>query len=93
MALSPQRAIVDTIRKRLPADVVDSIDIEDGSDSDGEPILKITVVLKKGARLRDRKAMISLARYIRAILPDDPRFPLIDFISAGDAARRKRAAA
>jgi hypothetical protein len=88
-----QQVISDIVKESLPA-VVDSVDIVEGFDSDGDAILRITVVLKKGARLGNIKSALSLARNIRAQTPADVPFPLIDFMSAADAAtRRKREAA
>jgi hypothetical protein len=87
-----KRAVRDTVRKLFPGEV-ESVRLTDELDGDGDRILKVTIVLKKNTQLRDRRKMIGLARNLRKKIKDDSVFPLIDFISARDAAKQKRAAA
>jgi hypothetical protein len=82
-----RQTISEAIKQVLPAESIDRIGVEDGIDSDGDPILKITIVLKHDMRLWDTKAMLGLTRHIREKIPDETRFPLIDFVSATDVAR------
>jgi len=87
-----QRIIREAINEQLSADAIQSVQIEEASDSDGEPILKITIVLTKRGALLARKKMVGLPRTLREKINDDRLFPIIDFISESDA-KRKRAAA
>jgi len=87
-----QRIIRAAIDEQLSADAVQSVQIEESLDSDGEPILKITIVLTKRAPSLAGKKMVGVARAIRTKIKDDRLFPIIDFISESDA-RRKRATA
>lgn len=86
-----RRVIEDTIRDRLSTEAVERVLVRDGEDNDGDPVLRITVVLKKPLRAVNRREMIGLTRHIRTALKDNNRYPLIEFLSLGDA--KKRAAA
>jgi hypothetical protein len=83
-------AIKDVVVSWLSENVVDSVQVENGLDSDGDAIINITVVLKHNAK-PDRRKMVGLVRHLRERLPGSA-FSLVEFISQSDA-KRKRAAA
>jgi hypothetical protein len=89
MASDTERTIEKTIRDRLPSGAVESVRIQEQFDNDGEPIFRITVVLKN-PRSINRREMISLARHIQGAMTEN-RFPLLEFLSVSDARKREAA--
>lgn len=88
-------AIAEVVKARLDASVIDHIEVEADDDSDGEPILRITVVFSKGIESLDSHRLAGLARYVRPELAEqgNTRFPIFRFISKRDFERQNRAAA
>jgi hypothetical protein len=90
-------AISDVVRDRLSDSEITSINIESGEDSDGEPVLKITIVFESGPgqETPDGHKMVGLARHIRGRLAEINvgEFPLLSFVSVKDAAKMNLEAA
>lgn len=66
-----------------------SVELEDGVDHDGDPILRIqAIVAGESFRLNPRDTLTTMQR-VRAFLigRDDPRFPSIRYLSEGDLRR------
>jgi hypothetical protein len=89
MARSARRDIENMVKKRLSAAAIDSVRVQEDVDSDGEPIFRVTVVMKDGERA-DRREMLALARHLQNIIKDD-RFPLIRYLSRSDARKSEAA--
>lgn len=84
-----------TIRDRFSDVTIESVRIVEDVDSDGDPILVITVVYEaKGGKLDPHKTA-GLVRHLRPQLIESNQrsFPILRFMSRADAARLKSAAA
>ena len=84
--------VSDTVREQISESVVDSVFVESGRDSDGEPVLAVTIVLKKGAS-PDKRKMVGLVRHIRSRLIGEEAFPIVSFVSKQEAKKLRREAA
>jgi len=87
--------VASVVKERLNGVTIESIEVERDVDSDGDPILRITVVFDaEGAEL-DPEKLVTIPRHLRSKLkkPDVDRFPMFSFISKGDAKKLKHAAA
>jgi len=94
-----------TVRQQFPEDAIDHVDVSEGEDSDGDRILKVTIVLNTGLSALDQNKMIGLVRHIRTNLLDhlsesgerqDVRradFPLISYVSKQEYSKLSSAAA
>lgn len=74
---------------------IESIDVTEDVDSDGDPILRITVVFDPSGDGLDSQKMVGLVRHLRPKLAENNivSFPLVRFVSKADADKLKRAAA
>ncbi len=83
------------VRDRLSASVIDSVDVKSDVDSEGDPILRVTIVFDQTEQGLDQNRVVGLVRHIRSNLEGEggDRFPLISFIAKNEAAKLKRASA
>lgn len=79
------RAVIERLAKEEIADVrLYRVDTERGVDSDGEPIVRVAVVVDHPDRIRS-SAMTAFARAVRReIAREDGAYPLISFRSLAD---------
>lgn len=86
--------IEQVVRSRFSDDVIQSVKVEETQDHDGDDVFVVNVVFS-GAGPLDEKKTSSIIRYIRRELRElgDERFPIISFMSEGDAARMRPEAA
>jgi len=86
-----------TLEERFPDARIDSVDIEDDRDADGEPILNIRVVFEAAGDRLDAREASSFVRYLRNRLAhEDARdmpFPVLSFIAKSDLGRHRPEAA
>jgi hypothetical protein len=87
-----EAAIKKVIMDRLSESVIDSIMMEPGVDSDGDPVINVTVVLKNNASVDVRKSL-GLVRHIRSGLQSIEAFPILSFLSKREAGKRLTVAA
>lgn len=97
--MSDDRAIIDAIddivRQTLSSERINDVKVQGDWDSDGEPILRITVVFEVTPSRRDAEKMMrligDLRSYLRKVQSDD--FPIVSFISKKEAEKMQFAAA
>jgi len=86
--------VTSVIRERLSGVTIESIEVEPDVGIDGDPILRITVVFPdaEGPEL-DPEKLVTIPRHLRSELKklDVDRFPILSFISRGDAKKLKEA--
>ena len=89
--------IEQVVRDQFSRDAVESVAVDRTLD-DGERAFKIVVVCGKNFSRDDDKKMLGLVRHIRSALRTHESeindfataFPIVDFLSASDAAKMKR---
>ena len=84
--------IENVIREWFSDAEINSVSIVPDVDSDGDQILRITVVFDTREKLLDKYKMAGLVRHLRAKLAhaDTEVFPLISFIAKKEAAKLRR---
>lgn len=95
MAVSLEEIVSQIVRQRFSDAEIDSIKVEPDQDSDGDRILRITVVFASEiAKLESRK-LAGLARHMRPKLEErkEAGFPIFRFLSKRDSERLGHAAA
>lgn len=92
-AIKVTRGTIERIVEERFGGQVEFVSVIPAQDSDGDPIIKITVVLRDGVTKLDRRKMVGLARHLRSGINDVDAFPLINFVSKQDAKKLHVAAA
>lgn len=95
MALSLEEIVSELVRERFADTEIDSIKVEADRDSDGDPILRITVVFDSEVAKLESSKLAGLARHMRPKLEErsEPGFPIFRFLSKRDSERLRHAAA
>lgn len=85
----------DIVKDRFPDATIDSVTVEADVDSDGDPILRVTVVFDSEIAGLEARRLASLTRHARPKLREhnDNRFPIFRFLSKRDNDRLAHAAA
>jgi hypothetical protein len=83
------------IKERFPAAAIEAVTVETGTDSDGEPVLRIRIVIDADIGKLEPHRLAGLARHIRSKLSEyqERAFPIIRTISKQDNECLKREAA
>ena len=78
------------LEERFTGVVIDDVIAKSGFDSDGDGILKITVVLGSEGAL-DRKELVGFVRHLRSTLENEhvAEFPIVSFVSKSEAHKLK----
>lgn len=86
---------MDTVKHQFTVEDWVSVHVADDVDSDGDPVLRVSIVLNEDEDDLDPKKMLGLVRHLRSRLArhGEERFPLVSFFSRGDYAKMKREAA
>ncbi len=87
------KAVESVVREEFTDAVIDSVLVDEDVDSDGEPILRVTVVFQHKASI-DAKKAAGLVRHIRPKLNNRMAdwFPIVSFRSKADHMRLSAAA-
>ncbi|HEX2763053.1 MAG TPA: hypothetical protein VHM92_04285 [Allosphingosinicella sp.] len=95
MAVSLEEIVSEIVRQRLTDAEIDSIKVEADSDSDGDPILRITIVFDSEIAKLESSKLAGLARHMRPKLQErkEAGFPIFRFLSKRDSDRLRHAAA
>jgi hypothetical protein len=82
------------VRKQLAGAQIDAVDIVEDFDSDGDRVLRVTIIFESKTGLDPAKAK-GLVRHMRSTLEerDSFTFPLVAFRSRADQKRLKAEAA
>jgi hypothetical protein len=90
------RTIVrETVEEQFPNVGIVDVVVRPDIDSDGEDVLRITVVLEDRKRDLDQNRLVGFVRHLRSNLAkvDQHAFPFMTFLSESDAKKRKLEAA
>jgi len=95
MPESIEDVVKDVVSTNFDDVVIDSIDVEADRDSDGDPILRITVVFDADINTVDGTALAGLIRHLRPRLREqnEEAFPIFRFMTKKDSDGLRRAAA
>ncbi|MBV1707649.1 MAG: hypothetical protein KGQ37_10630 [Hyphomicrobiales bacterium] len=95
MTNSLEKVVKQTVRQHLDGATIDTITVQPDEDSDGDPVLRITVVISSDMGAIDPRRLTSMGRIMRPKLEDlgEPGFPIFRFISKRDYKRLKHEAA
>lgn len=79
------------VRRRFSDAVINVVDVKTDVDSDGDAVLRVTVVFETNAETLDPDEMVGLVRHIRPELArvGIESFPLVRFIAKADAVKLK----
>jgi hypothetical protein len=85
----------EVVKERFPDAVIDDITVVADEDSDGDPILRVTIVFDSEIADIEARSVASLTRHARPKLREhnDNRFPIFRFLSKRDNDRLAHAAA
>ncbi len=95
MPASIEDVVSEIVHQRFPDALIDSVTVDADSDSDGDPILRITVVFASDMTSLEAHKLAGLARHVRPRLEErqNVAFPIFRFISKSDNDRLRHAAA
>jgi hypothetical protein len=95
MAGTLEEIVSQTVRERFPDAKIDSIKVDADKDSDGDPILRITVVFDSEIADVQSRKLAGLARHMRPRLEErkEAGFPIFRFMTKRDSERLRHAAA
>ena len=95
MANSLEDIISGIVRERFADAVIDSISVEADEDSDGDPILRVTVVFDSEIAQLEPSKLAGLVRHVRPKIRNrkGAAFPIFRFMSKSDSDRLRHAAA
>lgn len=90
-----QAIVSQLVRERFPDAAIDTVTVVADEDSDGDPILRVTVVFESEIADLEARQLASLTRHVRPKLREhnDHRFPIFRFLSKRDNDRLAHAAA
>lgn len=95
MASDLEKIIAKIVGERFPDAIIDSISVDPDQDSDGEPILWITVVFDSEISELGSHEMAGLPRHLRPSLlkRQENAFPIFRFMTKRDRDRLRHEAA
>lgn len=95
MAQTLEEVISGIVKERFADAVIDSITVMADVDSDGDPILRVTVVFDSEIAKIEPSKLAGLARHVRPKIMErnDAAFPIFRFMSKRDNERLRHAAA
>lgn len=95
MTGSLEDLILKTVKERLGNAIVESLSIEADEDSDGDPILRITVVFASEVKELESHRLAGLVRHVRPKLAEckESRFPIFRFVDKRENDRLRHEAA
>jgi len=95
MAVSLEEIVSQVVRERLAEAEIDSVRVEADQDSDGDPILRITVVFASEIAELESRKLAGLMRHMRPKLEErkEAGFPIFRFLSKRDSDRLRHEAA
>jgi hypothetical protein len=86
-----RRIVRETVERQFPKEGIVDVVVRPDTDSYGDEVLRITVVLADRKRDLDQDRLVGLVRHLRSRLADvqQEAFPLLTFISDSDAKKWK----
>lgn len=95
MAKSLEDIISGIVKERFADSTIDSIAVEADVDSDGEPILRVTVVFDSEIAKLEPSRLTGLVRHVKPRIMErkDGAFPIFRFMSKRDSDRLRHEAA
>jgi hypothetical protein len=95
MASSLEEVILETVKERFSDAMIESISIDPDKDSDGDAILRITIIFDSDIEKLESAKLTGLVRHVRPKLAaqKEDRFPIFRFVSKRENDRLKHAAA
>lgn len=84
-----QKVVETVVKERFPDDVIRLVTAVKDVDSDGDPVLRVTVVFDSRHGLLDSDRMAGLVRHLRTRLAgaDADLFPVVSYIALEEAAK------
>jgi hypothetical protein len=81
-----KRTIEEVVRDRIGDAIVESVEVLEDADSEGDAILRVRVVFDSSQGRPDTREVAGLVRHLRLRLDaeQEPRFPLMSFVSRKD---------
>jgi hypothetical protein len=83
-----KETVLEVAKKRIKDATIDHVDVKEGYDSDGDEILYVTVVYRTEKSLISSDGTYGFIGDLRSRLEkkgiDEPRFPLMSFVSCDD---------
>jgi len=75
------------VKRQFSEAAIHSVNVKSDVDSDGDAVLRITIVFETSGKTLDRNKMVGLVRHIRSELTnmESDSFPLVSFISKKEA--------
>lgn len=75
------------VKRQFTEAVIHSVNVKSDVDSDGDDVLRVTIVFETSGKTLDRNKMVGLVRHLRSELTDmeSDSFPLISFVSKKEA--------
>ena len=88
------RSIEVVVRAQFDAVIIKSVSVREAVDHDGDPILRVQVVVDLGGRKLDSLRLKGLVRHVRSalILQDENRFPVFTFMTQSESEGHPEAA-
>lgn len=86
-------AIVEAVvRERFSHDSIQSVQVAQDVDDEGDAILRIVIFLNGELSSSDKSKILGLVRHIRSELytANNDVFPIVDFVSSVDAVKMRR---
>jgi hypothetical protein len=84
-----EKAIWSAVKDRFPGREIESIRVREDLDHDGDPILRVDLIVRERKKVLDPKRTGSLTGLIRARLSEIgiTSFPVLSFISKSEAGK------
>ena len=95
MAKSLEDIITEIVKERFSDAVINSIEVQADQDSDGDPILRVTVVFDSEISTLEARKLSGLTRHVRPKIMsrEDAAFPVFRFVSKRENDRIRHEAA
>ncbi|HEY6430806.1 MAG TPA: hypothetical protein VIZ17_02395 [Acetobacteraceae bacterium] len=81
------------LKERFPGAEVDRVAVDPDTDADGDPVLRITVVLSTAPAILQKERLVSFTRHLKSRLHEVEvgEFPILSFVSRTEANKLKLA--
>ncbi|MDE0059293.1 MAG: hypothetical protein OXI22_02935 [Defluviicoccus sp.] len=82
------RVVGAVLRQQFPDLQLVSVEVEEGHDAGGDPVLDVAVVYEPDGRELDVSKVVAFVRHLRPELSDigEDRFPMVSYIPADEYA-------
>jgi hypothetical protein len=95
MTKTLEEIVSTVVKERIDSVDVHSVTVTPQEDTDGDPILVVTVVLSSDLSKFESRKLLGLARHVRSKIVEqsESAFPIFRFMSKSDSERLRHAAA